>query len=68
MEVPEPIEEIDDLQPIEEEKPVVEENEDEEIIEIDTDEHFGRGNTGKRQKKVPKVEDLAADEMLYDLC
>lgn len=67
MEVPEePIEEIYNA-PIEEEKPV-QENDDEDIIEIDTDEHFGRGNTGKRQKKVPKVEDLAADEMLYDLC
>lgn len=67
MEVPdEPIEEIYNA-PIEEETPV-QEDDDEDIIEIDTDEHFGRGNTGKRQKKVPKVEDLAADEMLYDLC
>ena len=63
MDVPETISEVS----IEEDVPA-QENVDEDIIEIDTDEHFGRGKTGKVQKKVPKVEDLAADEMLYDLC
>ena len=43
-EVPEPIEVSAPVE--EEEKP--EENLEEDIIEIDTDEHFGRGNTGKK--------------------
>ena len=45
--------------------------EDDDIIEIDTDQHFGRENTGKVQKEpVKKVEvkDDFDDEYLYDLC
>ena len=52
------------------EEPEVDTNDDE-VIEIDTDEHFGRPNAGKVQKEAAApqvVKDDFDDEYLYDLC
>ena len=52
---------------------IVEDEADDDIEVIDTDDHFGRENTGKVQKqpkKEPKIinsNDLD-DDLLYDLC
>lgn len=53
-----------------EEPEQVEENLDDDVIEIDTDDHFGRGETGKVQAPEPKNVDTTDldDDLLYDLC
>ena len=53
-----------------EEKPIEEDNLDDDVIEIDTDDHFGRENTGKVQAPEAKKIDTTdlEDDLLYDLC
>lgn len=56
--------------PVEEEEPVEETTLDDDVIEIDTDDHFGRDNTGKVQAPEAKKIDTTdlEDDLLYDLC
>jgi hypothetical protein len=51
-------------------KPEVESTLEDDVIEIDTDEHFGRKNTGKVQAAEAKKVDTTDldDDLLYDLC
>ena len=56
--------------PVEVETLKEEDNLDDDVIEIDTDDHFGRENTGKVQAPEPKKIDTTdlEDDLLYDLC
>merc|ERR1712166_278911 len=63
---------FEDISPKQEAKVEATADDDDDIEVIDTDVHFGRGDTGKRQaepkKEAPQVTDEFDDDLLYDLC